>query len=53
MLTSGTCGASEAGPEPSVLDDGVEDERMALPLHDPSSSVLPPSLLGSFGLVGL
>jgi hypothetical protein len=29
--TSGTCSASETGPEPSVLDDRVEDERMALP----------------------
>jgi hypothetical protein len=47
--TSGTCGTSEAGPEPSVLDDRVEDERMALPFHDRSSFGVGTSMLGSLG----
>ena len=47
--TSGTCGASEAAPEPSLLDDRAEDERMALPFHDRSSLGVGTSMLGSFG----
>ena len=49
MNTSGTCGASQADPDPSVLGGRAEDERMSLSFMIRRASVLTRSVPGALG----